>query len=64
MGAWILYIHIVLDGNSTVMQDRFQTRDACLRAAATMSREIGSDYGVRVKSSFCINDGTDELINQ
>lgn len=63
MGAWILYLHIVLDGNSTVMQDRFQTEDACLRAAAQISREIGSDYGVRVKSHLCVNDGSENLVN-
>lgn len=58
MGAWILYLHIVLDGNSTLMQDRYQTEAACEQAVAEIRREIGSDYGVRVRSSLCVHDGS------
>lgn len=59
MGAFILYIHIVLDGASTVMQDRYQTLAACEAGAVAIRREIGSDYGVRVKSHTCLHDGSD-----
>lgn len=61
MGAWILYMHIVLDGNSTLMQDRFQTKAACEQAAIEIRHEIGGDYGVRTKSHTCVNDGSNSI---
>lgn len=61
IGAWILYMHVVLDGASTMMQDRFQTEAACEQAAIEIRREIGSDYGVRTKSHLCINDGSNQI---
>lgn len=55
MGTWILWFHIVFDGNSMIIQDRFATEEACKQGASQIRYDLGSDYGVRVRSFTCIN---------
>jgi hypothetical protein len=55
MGMVYLYLHLVLDGNSTLVQDRFDTVAACEAAVVEMKQTVGGDYGVRIRSHVCID---------
>lgn len=53
MMAIILWMHITLDGNSSIVQDRFETVTACEEFVTNFRREIGSNWGVSYKSHIC-----------
>lgn len=60
MGAWLLVFHIVTDGSSVVLQDRFATEQLCNAGAAQIRQDIGGDFGIRTKSHTCIYTGVGE----
>ena len=53
MMAIILWMHITLNGNSTIVQDRFETVAACEEFVTNFRHEIGSNWGVSYKSHLC-----------
>ena len=57
MGAIILWMHITLDGNSSIVQDRFERKAACEEFVTEFRREIGTNWGVSYKSHICRVNG-------
>lgn len=49
----ILWMHITLGGNSSIVQDRFETVAACEEFVTNFRHEIGSNWGVSYKSHIC-----------
>ncbi|ANA49283.1 hypothetical protein PMW_158 [Pseudomonas phage phiPMW] len=60
MGSWILWMHVVFDGQSMILQDRYYTFKACENAAVQVARDIGGDWGVRTRSHTCTYTGDQE----